>query len=226
MMAYFMRCCKSTSVGLFLGVALLLANASLVFAGSDIDIRSAELQLQDDFYSLTADVDMRLDKDIEEAVNKGVALNFIVEFQIVSPRQYWFDDEVVTTTQNITLSYHALTRQYLVNRSKHQQSFESLGEALTDLAEINEWKVAEKSLLEKAGIYKAALLIRLDKTKLPKAIQVDALGSEKWNLSSEKFEWALKELYSKELPNKESLKKDPPNKESLNKEQSSKEFKP
>lgn len=216
MMAYFMRCCKSTSVGLFLGIALLLANASLVFAGSNIEIKSAELHAHENFYSLTADVDMRLDKDIEEAVNKGVPLNFVVEFQIVSPRQYWFDDEVVTTTQNITLSYHALTRQYLVNRGKHQQSFESLSEALNDLAVIQEWKVAEKSLLEKTEIYNAALLIRLDQTKLPKAIQVDAIGSEKWNLSSEKFEWALKELSSKE----------PSNKESLSKEQSSKEFKP
>ena len=202
MTAYFTRFCKSISI------ALLLANASLVFAGSDIDIKSAELHPHEDFYSLNADVDMRLDKDIEEAVNKGVPLNFIVEFQIVSPRQYWFDDEVVTSTQNITLSYHALTRQYLVNRGKHQQSFESLGEALSDLAKINVWKVVEKSLLEKGEIYNAALLIRLDQNKLPKAIQVDAISSEKWNLSSEKFEWSLKDLYSKEAPNKEPSSKE------------------
>lgn len=196
-MAYFTHCCKSIS--LFLGALLLLANASLVFASNDIQINSAELHANDDFYSLAADVDMRLDKDVEEAVNKGVPLNFIVEFQIVRPREYWFDDEVVTATQNITLRYHALTRQYLVNRGKHQQSFESLSEALGDLASFNEWKVVEKSLLEKDEVYKAALLIRLDQSKLPKAIQVDAIGSEKWNLISEKFEWDLKELHSKEF---------------------------
>ena len=220
MTAYFTRYCKSISAALLLS-ATLSAFTGLVFsepafAGSAIQIKTAELHANNEFYSLDADVDMRLDKDIEEAVNKGVPLNFVVEFQIVSPRQYWFDDEVVTTTQNITLSYHALTRQYLVNRGKHQQSFESLGEALGDLAEINEWKVVEKSLLEKGEVYKAALLIRLDQNKLPKAIQVDAIGSEKWNLASEKFEWALKELDNKEL-----ISKEPPNKES-----SSKEFKP
>lgn len=190
---------------------LLLSSASLAFAGSAILIKTAELHVQDDFYSLATDVDMHLDKDIEEAVNKGVPLNFIVEFQIVSPREYWFDDEVVTTSQNITLRYHALTRQYLVNRSNHQQTFESLSEALNDVASFTEWKVAEKSLLEKNEVYMAALLIRLDQSKLPKAIQVDAIGSEKWNLTSEKFEWNLKELH---------------NKESLSKELSSKEFKP
>ena len=203
MMAYFMRCYKSTSLK-SISLALLFTVASIALAepalaDSVIQIKTAELEAHDEFYSLDADVDMRLDKDIEEAVNKGVPLNFVVEFQIVSPRQYWFDDEVVTTTQNITLRFYALTRQYLVNRGKHQQSFESLGEALSDLAQITEWKVAEKSLLEKGEAYNAALLIRLDQSKLPKAIQVDAIGSEKWNVRSEKFEWALKEFNGKEL---------------------------
>jgi Domain of unknown function (DUF4390) len=184
------------------------------FATNSIQIKTAELHAHDDFYSLAADVDMSLDKDIEEAVNKGVPLNFVVEFQIVSPRQYWFDDEVVTATQNITLSYHALTRQYLVNRNKHQQSFESLGEAVADLAVLNEWKVVDKSLLVKGEVYNAALLIRLDQSKLPKAIQVDAIGSEKWNLSSQKFEWALKDLNGKESNAKDTIHKESSNKES------------
>lgn len=211
-MAYFTRCCKSISAALLLGATLFaftgLAFTQLAFADSAIQIKTAELHAHENFYSLVADVDMNLDEDIEEAVNKGVPLNFVVEFQIVSPRQYWFDDEVVTTTQNITLSYHALTRQYLVNRGKHQQSFESLDEAVQDLAAIDEWRVVDKSLLEKGEVYKAALLIRLDQNKLPKAIQVEAIGSEKWNLTSEKFEWTLKELNSKELSNKERSSKE------------------
>ncbi|HSI24934.1 MAG TPA: DUF4390 domain-containing protein [Methylotenera sp.] len=189
----------TTTLYTFTGFAF----TQLAFADGAIQINTAELHVADDFYSLATDVDVRLDKDIEEAVNKGVPLNFIVEFQIVIPREYWFDDEVVTATQNITLRYHALTRQYLVNRSKYQQGFETLNEALSDLATFNEWKVVEKSQLEKNEPYQAALLIRLDQSKLPKAIQVDAIGSEKWNLSSEKFEWTLKELRSKDLQSKE-----------------------
>lgn len=183
---------------------LLFSTLSLAFAASNsINIKSAELQQQDDYYSLDAEVEIIFDKEIEEAINKGVPLNFLVEFQIVIPWQYWFDDEVVTTSQNITLSYHALTRQYLVNRGAHQQSFELLSEATKGLAEISDWKVVEKSLLEKGEVYNAALLIRLDQTKLPKAIQVEAIGSEKWNLTSQKFEWVLKELHGKELNSKE-----------------------
>ena len=168
-------------------------------AGSSINIKNAELELQDDYYGLNADVDMSFDKEIEEAINKGVPLNFLIEFQIVSPRKYWFDDEIVTTSQSVSLSYHALSRQYLVNRGAHQQSFASLSEAMHELVTLNDWKVVDKSALEKSEIYKAALLIRLDQTKLPKAIQVDTIASEKWNISSQKFEWVLKEASSKVL---------------------------
>ena len=57
--------------------------------------------------------------------------------------------------------------------------------------DLEDWKVVEKSLLDKNEAYRAALLIRLDQSKLPKAIQVEAISSEKWNLTSEKFEWTL-----------------------------------
>ena len=188
-MAFFMRCYKKIS---FL---LLISATALVFAASStIVIKDAELQLQDERYSLNADVDIQFDDEIEEAINKGVPLNFLIEFQVVSPRKYWFDDEIVTISQSVILSYHALTKQYLVNRGVHQKSFETLSEARQELAELSDWKVAEKSLLEKNDDYNAALLIRLDQTKLPKAIQVDAIASEKWNLSSQKFVWSLKDL--------------------------------
>jgi hypothetical protein len=187
-MAFFMRYFKKLSV------LLLLCATSLAYAGSSIQIKSAELQPQEEHYSLNAEVEINFDNEIEEAINKGVPLNFLVEFQIASPRKYWFDDEIVTISQNVTLSYHALAKQYLVNRGTHQKSFETLSEAKQALAELSDWKVVEKSLIEKNEVYNAALLIRLDQTKLPKAIQVDAIASEKWNLSSQKFEWALKDI--------------------------------
>lgn len=196
MMVFFMRYCKKLSNfwGLSLFVLLLGTLSLAIAAESSIRIKGAELQPLNDFYSLSVDAEISFDKEIEEAVNKGVPIKFLTEFQIVRPRKYWFDDEIVTVYQDATLSYHALSRQYLVNRGVHQQSFESLSEAAQALVQIDEWKVLEKSALEKGETYNAALLIRLDKSKLPKAIQVDTIASEKWNLTSQKFEWTLKEL--------------------------------
>jgi Domain of unknown function (DUF4390) len=197
----------------------LISVCSVAFAASSsIDIQDAELQPLDDFYALSAEVDVSFDDTIEAAINKGVPLHFLIEFQVVKPRKYWFDDEIVTASRSVVLSYHALSRQYLVTRGAHQKSFETLDEATQELMEIDNWKVLDKLLVEKNEPYNAALLVRLDQTKLPKAIQVDAISSEKWNLTSQKFEWSLKDLWLKEPSNKESLAKEPPIKESGNKE--------
>lgn len=207
MMVFFTRYFKKINLKKFshyarLSIVFLLLNtASSAFAASSININYAELQPFEDSYALSADIDIDFDEAIEEAVSKGVALHFLIEFQVVKPWKYWFDDEIVTVSKSVTLSYHALSRQYLVNHSTHQKSFETLDEAKDALMQISNWKVMDKSFIEKTEAYNAALLVRLDQSKLPKAIQVDAIGSEKWNLTSQKYEWALKEANSKELIN-------------------------
>jgi hypothetical protein len=123
-----------------------------------------------------------------------VPLSFLVEFQIVEPREYWFDDEIVTISKSVTLSYHALTRQYLVSFDTHQKSFESLAEARHQLMRVRDWRVVEKTQFDKDETYRAALLMRLDKAKLPKAIQVDTLASEHWNLVSPIYTWPIKDF--------------------------------
>ncbi|MES2547108.1 MAG: DUF4390 domain-containing protein [Pseudomonadota bacterium] len=186
----------------------LISVCSIAFAASSIEIKQAELQPLDDFYALSAEVEVSFDDTIEAAVNKGVPLQFLIEFQVVRPHKYWFDDEIVTASRSVVLSYHALSRQYLVTRGAHQKSFESLEEAAQELMIISDWKVLDKALVEKNESYNAALLVRLDQSKLPKAIQVDAISSEKWNLTSQKFEWALKELWLKEPLNKDAGNKE------------------
>jgi len=173
-------------------VSLLLSSSMVFAATNSITIKQADLQLADEFYLLNAEISIDFDAEIEEAINKGVPLHFLIEFQVVSPRKYWFDDEIITTTNRVTLSYHALTKQYLVNRETHQKSFETLDEAIDELLQLTDLKVFEKVLIEKDANYKAALLMRLDQAKLPKAIQVDAIASEKWNITSQKYEWPLK----------------------------------
>lgn len=143
----------------------------------------------DNGYALNADFEVNFSKEVEEALNKGVQLDFLIEFQIVTPSDWWFDDEIKSDSTHITLGYHALSRQYLVNRNNHQYAFASLREAKDELSRIRNWKVIDKSLLKKDEQYQAALRIRLDQSRLPKPLQVDALGSEDWTMVSERYRW-------------------------------------
>jgi uncharacterized protein DUF4390 len=185
-----MHYCKKFSLlfGLLFFCLQSLANPS------SIVIKSAELTPEGAVYKLNADLEIELDEKIKEAINKGVSVEFLYTFELVSPRSFWFDKEIVSTSTSISVSYHALSRQYLVSQSGRQTSHEILSEAMIELIQLYDWKVLDKSMIESNREYKASLRVKLDQTKLPKAIQVEAIGSEDWQLASEKFEWMPKDL--------------------------------
>jgi hypothetical protein len=190
-MVYFMPYYKSNKFScLPILLTLFFAFSSFAYAAnSSIHIKNAELISLEESYALNADFDISLSPVLEDALNKGVPFSFLVEFQVTSPRRYWFDDEIVTQNQYVTLSYHALSRQYLVIRNNHQQSFPNLQQAKEELSIIKSWPVVDKKLIKKGDAYSAAIKIRLDQTKLPKPVQVEAVGSDDWNMASEHYHW-------------------------------------
>ncbi len=193
-MHYYKKSKQSVLLALLFAMAQVLFVAQIWADTSNILIKNAELVAVEDAYVLNADFDIDFNATIEEALNKGVPLNFLIEFQVVSPRKYWFDDEIETKSMPVSMSYHALTRQYLVNvainKQSRQKAFSTLNEALAELSRLRDWKVLDKSLLEKGVVYNAALLMRLDQKKLPKILQVEALSSEDWSFTSQKFQWS------------------------------------
>jgi len=185
----FMRFCKKIKQ-LFCTLCLLLAVGPALAGGNSLHIRSANLITFEDDVLLNADAEINFSAEMEKAIYKGFAFNFLIEFQLVSPRQYWFDDEVATTVQQVSLSYHALTRQFIVARNDQQRAYATLDEAIEDLSVIQDMKVFRKSDVEKGETYQAILLMRLDHKKLPKALQVEGWTSNDWKLTSQRYEWA------------------------------------
>jgi hypothetical protein len=183
-----MHCYKKTKQLLCICLLAFLATSANA-ASSSLNIRSADLVVLEDDYVLNADIDVKFTEEVEQAVNKGFELNFLIEFQLMTPRKYWFDDEIITQSQYLTMSYHALSRQYLVVRNGRQQSFANLQQAKEEISNIKTWSVVDKKLLKKGETYIAAIKVRLDQTKLPKPVQVEAIGSDDWNIASERYRW-------------------------------------
>ena len=181
----FTRCFKKFSFFLL----VLTSSFALQAWAEGIQVKSAELIPIDNSYQLDADFEIDFSPEVEAALNKGVQLSFLIEFQLVQPREYWFDDEITTKSQLIQLRYHALSRKYLVNVEQHQKSFATLEEAVDELSRLRDWDVLAKSDIVKGENYIANLRFRLDHSRLPKALQVEALSSEKWTLVSERYRW-------------------------------------
>lgn len=188
MTAFSTHCSKKTNF--IVAFLCLLLGVSVAWASdSQLLIKTAELVPSDNHYLLNADLELNLSEEAEDALNKGVQLNFLVEFQLTKPRKYWFDNEVITVTNNVSFSYHALSRQYLITRNKHQQTFPTLAEAKDEFSHLREWRMFDRDLLQPDENYQAALRVRLDQSRLPKPIQVDAISSEQWYMVSQRYRW-------------------------------------
>ena len=183
------------NMSLRLLVSLLLALALVWSAparGENIEISHISLEGNDEGYALDADFEIELNPRIEDAINKGVAMYFEVEFEITRKRWYWFDERPVSRQLMLRLSYHALTRQYRISRGALHQSVSSLPDALRVLSRVRSWQVLERAEVDAGTEYQAALRMRLDVSQLPKPFQVNALTSREWNLASEWRRWPFR----------------------------------
>ena len=79
-----------------------------------IEVSRAAVLTADDNYLLEADIDVVLSAPLEDALHKGIPLYFLLEFELVRSRWYWFNDKAVVLNRQFRLSYNALTRQYRV----------------------------------------------------------------------------------------------------------------
>ena len=134
---------------------------------------------------LNATFEFEMPQTLEEAVQKGIAVYFNIEFELFRKRWYWLDRKISASTLTYRLSYSPLTRQFRLARGGLSQSFDSLEEALGLLKSVRQWKVIEPGVLSPRDSYEAQVRMRLDVTQLPKPFQVNAITSREWNLASD-----------------------------------------
>ena len=191
MTVFFTRSFKKSSL-LLLIAALAFMMLALPVRAEGILVRDAALVAADEAYYLEADFEISLNATLEEALNKGVPLYFLLEFEVIRPRWYWLDDKVVNTQQQYRLAYNALTRQYRLGIGAFYQNFNEIGEALSFLSRVRRRQVLDIGVLSRGSVYAAAVRMRLDVSQLPKPFQLNALASRDWNLSSDWHRWSVK----------------------------------
>lgn len=169
--------------------ALLFALTAFAARAEGIDVRSATLVPEEDGWSLEADFDIQLNGRLEEAINRGIPLYFVVDFELAKPRWYWLDEKPVQQSLIYKVSYTPLLRQYRLSVGNNYQNFTRLDEVTRALSRLRGWHVAEKGALKKDIAYQAGLRMRLDTAQLPKPFQVNAIASRDWTLASDWHRW-------------------------------------
>lgn len=140
---------------------------------------------------VSADVEPPRSARLEEAVSRGVTLHFVLEFELLRPRWYWWDQRVAQQSAPLRLSHHALAREFRIVREDGKAlTFDSLDAALGALAQVRNWRI-EFAEPPPGGEYVAQLRLRLDTGQLPRPFQVDALTNREWN---PQVEWTRSSL--------------------------------
>jgi hypothetical protein len=170
---------------------MLVLAAAQPARAQGIDVRGAALVAAEDGYYLEATFDIALTSVLEDALNKGVPLHFLVEFELIRPRWYWLNEKLVNREQRYRLSYNALTRQYRVGVGTLYQNFATLGEALELLKRVRLPDIFEAGTLKKDNTYSAGLRMRLDTSQLPRPFQLSTVGSRDWNIGSDWYRWTV-----------------------------------
>ena len=177
-----------SALGLFACV-LLLVVAAPARADDRIVVTGATLALAGEGAEPGIVVDAEFEFDLpwalEDAVNRGVALYFVVEFELYRERWYWFDRRVAAQSLTYRLTYSPLTRQYRLARGTLALPYDTLDDALASLRRIRGWKVLERGMLRPDEDYRAQLRMRLDTSQLPKPFQINALTNRDWTLASD-----------------------------------------
>jgi hypothetical protein len=185
-------CRRPRGLGWLAALALVAGLVAAAPARSQgIDVQRAALIPAEESYFLEADFEIALTHTLEDALNKGVPLYFAVEFELIRPRWYWFNEKLANVRPQYRLSYNALARQYRVGVGKLYQNFSALPEALAFLSRVRLRDVVETGALSRGSTYMAAVRMRLDTSQLPRPFQITAVGSRDWSLSSDWHRWTI-----------------------------------
>ena len=189
----FMHCLKKIKLSIFFSFWMILFfSSSTIASDNSLIIKTAEINSQFEAYFLNADFDLSFNDDLDEAIRKGIPINFVIEFELKKPRKYWFDEEVAKKTKEILLSYHALSKQFILAESENRLiAFDNLTQAKNELKKIKNWRIFDKSQIDDTEKYSAYLLVKLDQTKLPKQLQADITSNQEWQLASKQFQWTF-----------------------------------
>ena len=191
MTVFFTRCSRKFSRLCAVALCALALAFGAAAHAEGIEVRNAALVAGEEGYFLEADFEIALNPTLEEALNKGVPLYFLLEFEVIRPRWYWLNEKVLNNQQQYRLAYNALTRQYRLGLGSLFQNFGSLSEALDFLSRVRRRQVLEPGTLTKGTTYVAGVRMRLDVSQLPKPFQLNALASRDWNFGSEWHRWSV-----------------------------------
>jgi len=177
------------------GCALALAVWSLSIADAlegVLEVRSAYVNIEKGVFLLQARVEYPVSPAIRNALRDGVSLTFDLDARVDRERRFWFNANIVDLTLRRELTYHAVSDRYLVRdtRTRDQESFPTLDEALDYLGKVDAWPILVEPQLD-GGSYTISVRAGMRRGHLPASLRAILFWTDDWARVSEWYTWSL-----------------------------------
>lgn len=171
--------------------ALVLVLGAVPLAFAEFAVRKVEVQNVKEQLSVSADLDLGLTQEVEDAVNNGVPLVLLTEFKIIRNGLLW-DTDIDQTKTRSRLRYHALSDHYIVETSASEgiEMFRSVDDALRRIGRLRNITLTLPKSRAKSH-HQLAVRSRLDINALPGPLRPMAFLSPNWRLSSDWTRWKI-----------------------------------
>lgn len=168
--------------------------SAVAFAdGGSVEIRSADSQLLEGVHLATARLQYQLSDRIDEALAGGIALEFVMEFEIDRVRRWWLDGKVDTVRVQHELRFDSVSERYsLRNLNTGQRtSYATIFGALNALGRVDSLPLIDATLLEPNGRYRVAMRASVSISEYPVSLRYLLFWRNDWRVNSNQVTWLL-----------------------------------
>jgi uncharacterized protein DUF4390 len=187
------RSSRGALLAAFCALMLITWTASLADALDGVlEVRSAYVNINKGVFLLHARVEYPVSDAIRSALKDGVTITFDLDARVDRERRFWFDANIVDLTLRRELTYHAVSDRYVVrdSRSRDQESFSTLDEALDYLGKIDAWPILVEPQLD-GGSYTISVRAGMRRGHLPASLRAILFWTDDWVRVSEWYTWSL-----------------------------------
>jgi len=159
-----------------------------------ISIEKVSGEFENLFYQIDASINYNLSESAIEALRHGITLRFDITIDVERVRKWVWDKNVATSILSFQLSYLSLNNNYLVVNmvTGERKQLQELGEALEFLGKIENFPIVRKNDLDPTQSYNFSMISEFRIRSLPLPLQPLAFISPQWDLSSQRYESAIK----------------------------------
>ena len=142
---------RSTLLAAACAIGLAVWSLSIADALDGVlEVRSAYVNIEKGVFLLHARVEYPVSPTIRNALRDGVSLTFDLDARVDRERHYWFNANIVDVTLRRELTSHAVSDRSLLRdtRTRDQESFSTLDEALDYLGKVDAWPILVEPQLD------------------------------------------------------------------------------